>query len=1668
MKPLNIKTCLKFFLRLFSKEKSPEESGNKKRTIADEHSSYVKHILIPLCGFHGYHQTVSEEKGDENFLGREPVLDKLKHWLADPRSVNGAYLITGFRGMGKSSFVGKALHQLNGTEGDIRVNCLFIFFYICTIMVSAWILTKNSNPYFYCLYIGGVIAWLTGITYIIRLMRGKGHKPKGRQPFIIVKINVGNEILGNREILHLIVKNTYDKFNEYVWDYGRNELYHNLSLLIKLSVAFLLFLALDGMPALTPKNEYMRWVLEVFSSTADRLGGFAAPLGYILVFLFISVVFERILCLLGLSELFPFQTAVALLHRIYQLHERSIASVSDDLTSINQHIAFNLFRRKQYHVPSVHEMEQELVSIFAAMERMLLIKNPRFIIVLDELDKVDPPVAGEDKEILPEFNPSVGGFEGKNSPHSRQKELLRTLANMKYFMSTVHAKFVFIAGRDLYEAYLKDVSDREFSVSSIFNGVINVNSFLKPVDSRSDITSLTEEFVCLHLLAKKGTKGGKMTLKKYFEIEKERIEKTVEEGLKEVHRKRLRRNVGMLYQFVIYLVHVSNGSPKKISIYFEKYIRSREYLEEVKHISLDEPPEKCGCYLSFGAKDVQKIGFVHYVVYPVTQVMINKSKVYEDKLLVSTSFMINHIYKYHNTGFSWRNLEHIPELLEINKTPELRDFIGTIVAFLRKTHLTRILSGLYLFKFPMRISEEISFMSKQSEDLSALFNFSQDESRSIRKHYINLLEYYSRDINRIENRELHAMASIHHILGDLYQEDEDYSQAIFEYQIGLQLLSRQVKDPDYDKDAHWVSSMLFLVRNMLKLGLTYEKRKTLDSAYLAYSELVQRMVDYRFLKEENFGLHYQILDKTRWADKDALLFFDAEEDSGQAKAMFPGFGESERKKGFAFQCDHLKTEFARLLTPLKNSVIGRMTFFDDIRMAYLPILAKLSVLEKMNMEGITFNNLEVAEAEFFFLHLATDDSEKVMAVADFYNKFGDIVYYKNGLANTKSGNLFQALYFWGYDLGWLKDTICKPFLESRGETCEKGDAYHHYRKIVESWFDEPANEQQKAITTKEGLRYYLKSETELRIGTRCCEKVDWDEVIDYSFDNYIPLEKVKECVIHRECFFEKGLRTPCYACKYYNHSMNFELERMMGWSWTADRRREKKAVIVADLLLNNEPQLKSMRETQHSLIGDTLKGLGCVMLSCSGEHELINRGFLEYFFRILEIYYEGKLSYKGTYAPNKLEKSIMLFWEASVFYGMAGDGHTAYALYKHLIEMLNAYLKVHSAVQYKQIVKEYLGRIKKYIVDRGIMALYAHYDHINLAESQKLKSMYGVEAYDDLDLSTLSVSPDIEELLYGYYMLQMAVDDNNAVCLRDRLYKSGLMGPYKHISTLTQDVQNLRMKVMMNESVLEQLLDMKLVRLEYGGAGCVRFMEKMESLFSKGEKVSIKELYDEETGKQDRIELVNFLISDSLFCLTKIIGIVSPLSNTTLYTNVFMGEVGEHLWRWTIIFELVYLGYRASESHAYAEIFQVLKCKYGLESANGRSEFRTLVLSLRGVMKNWKREDGKKPSEVLKDDVLHLVGVDMFHRLTRTDQMEMIIRYYEKAIGMHSEGKTYKEMIRTLCFLDDDLNNDTCQLSFSIERFLINTEWVHKRLDRLKQQTLYASLYDSDEYFKKI
>lgn len=92
--------------------------------------------------------------------------------------------------------------------------------------------------------------------------------------------------------------------------------------------------------------------------------------------------------------------------------------------------------------------------------------------------------------------------------------------------------------------------------------------------------------------------------------------------------------------------------------------------------------------------------------------------------MVSSSFLIAHIYKHHNSGFSWRNLEYLPELIESNRTPELREYINSIIGYLGQIHLTAITSGIYSYKFPMKLVEEFSVYTKKSEEMSAIFNFS--------------------------------------------------------------------------------------------------------------------------------------------------------------------------------------------------------------------------------------------------------------------------------------------------------------------------------------------------------------------------------------------------------------------------------------------------------------------------------------------------------------------------------------------------------------------------------------------------------------------------------------------------------------------------------------------------------------------------------------------------------------------------------------------------------------------------------------------------------------------------------------------------------------------------------------------------------------------------------
>ena len=77
------------------------------------------------------------------------------------------------------------------------------------------------------------------------------------------------------------------------------------------------------------------------------------------------------------------------------------------------------------------------------------------------------------------------------------------------------------------------------------------------------------------------------------------------------------------------------------------------------------------------------------------------------------------------------------------------------------------------------------------------------------------------------------------------------------------------------------------------------------------------------------------------------------------------------------------------------------------------------------------------------------------------------------------------------------------------------------------------------------------------------------------------------------------------------------------------------------------------------------------------------------------------------------------------------------------------------------------------------------------------------------------------------------------------------------------------------------------------------------------------------------------------------------------------------------------------------------------------------------------------------------------------------IDYYNRAVEMHTAGKSYKEMITTLFFLEDELHNDTNFMNFASELYLINQGFVENHIKKLSNYSLKDSnLLEIKNYVK--
>ncbi|GAB5525490.1 MAG: hypothetical protein Roseis2KO_33620 [Roseivirga sp.] len=1123
----------------------PSETVKVNPSKFSKYSSRIKDIYLALPDFQYFHSPSGLTNDYERFVGREHLLKKLDNILNEAETKAGAYLITGYRGVGKTSLIRKVLynHRLIKTDdsqfwvkavlkiiGLIAITFVFIHLYFIACKYLSKVIGKvigNSpidpslwedlNRYIdgfgFTIFQFGLFWTVITVFFVltstllfqwIALLEDKWTRVDfrksglakffGKKKSVVIESSLAQSELKDLDILQLLTKNFYD---HYKVELRPLKSFANLfHFLLKIILGLCVFL-------ITIHVFYSYKSIDILGLQIDPVWS-GLTVGVFLTFL----MFKYYPYFLGLI----FITPESVLKKLADLNEMVKGNVTTESGSTSEtgilKSKFSFARKKTRAYPqaTARTIEAELVTILRlSSEVSWPFRRLDFVFIFDELDKIEVHGSTDTNASFEEQN----NF-GPEYSRKRQESIALLLGNLKHFLNVARAKFFFISSREMYDVFLSDISDRDGYVGSVFHDVINVPSFFTEsyTESSTDITRLTEEYVCQFLIPLKWmgshsskTKANLQVFKKYLS---DADSFTKLNGLPDWERNAIKQKIIFtLRQFIIYLVYRSNGAPKSVTRLFESFIRHPNLKDHREGNELRDTFSYVVCakyeddrdvenmetfYLHFDVLQQYKFGFTNYIF---TQFLVAKSKYmreFGDKLLVSAAYLLDHLYKFHNVAFSWHHLEQTPEMLDINKSPALRGFMEEMVRSLSNIHVREIVSGLYQFKFYKRIANEIDFISKISEMESAAFNFTLDEHLQIKRYYQVKLKDFQKNLSdaysgNSSGKSLYSLAELHMTLGDLHFYDQEFEEAKRHFTDAIRILKGQ--SPVESTNVH---QFMLMLRNQLKLGLAHEKTQSFGAATAEYGNVSLDVTRWRDLEYQHLGLVKAVVhveEIPELIDRFSAVLGDffhrqlkeSEEDQELRNKRFKTYndydgitnddelkqlGVSKRDQQiFRFikmvsirRSKPLKADFFYLLYKVKRLFGKRetMTFygwpkektkakykdgyyslkgierfhsfsrffmlslekisassekeavymkkivFESFRLVYQPLIAKLHAIEKGSMGGVTYSDLKRNIKEFEYLSRAAWHDEKHLLEAEYYNKVGNLLFYKNGHA----------------------------------------------------------------------------------------------------------------------------------------------------------------------------------------------------------------------------------------------------------------------------------------------------------------------------------------------------------------------------------------------------------------------------------------------------------------------------------------------------------------------------------------------------------------------------------------------------------------------------------------------------------------------------------------------
>ncbi len=1227
--------------------------------------------------------------------------------------------------------------------------------------------------------------------------------------------------------------------------------------------------------------------------------------------------------------------------------------------------------------------------------------RPRFIFIFDELDKIQPH-----DEVETEIT-SAKEYAETEWVKRRQDTIRKILTNLKHFFNTAKAKFIFIAGREMYDAALADISDRDALIGSMFHEIIYIHSFYKdPADERlSDITSMTEMYICQFLIPKHWALKQRKKLvnsKKRFEYNLFWYNRFLEKEYPKLSKKERIKITLTLQDFVSYVSYRSNGAPKKITRILEEHITSYPLNKKNFDSTIITDGDKRNLYLHFSYYDQYIFTVGKYLFNPFVMAVNKYISQFEDKLLVSTSFLLNHLYKFHKVGFSYKTLELTPEIIAIYKAPELRDFIIRLINFLSRTHIRKIISGLYDFKFRSQLEREISFVSKISEKESAALNFTLDESLDIKSIFRTQLKKEKKywKAKKELNNNIDTITTINSYLGDLNFNDNQFLKAIHYFNEAL-LPFKKINKGKIQPD-----SMINYLRIYLKLGLSYEMVK-------------------------NTG--------------EALLTFET------------AFYESRK---FVEKCIKNKG-WDKFQYPRENPPLLVIQ-----RLFYQALLSKLFIIEKSTIKSLTKNQIN-SNIQMFksVVNKYLEPEQQFLLKTEYYNKLGDLLFYKNGILFGKSGDE-------GYMI--MKQDVQESVIDKTNDECYKQSS-EYLSKLIQIQKDKKHKEHLFALPVN-GYKYYM-------IGLANLINVGIDEkfvtTIRY-FDITQPEESEKLMIHFFTDFLYRGAQKsfPLTRRSFYLAAANslsdtgdtILVMAMAQMKNKIDKKENIKDYVNIDILkkvlqfdMYNDGNKLYSYDTEnpyhiHKLykeienqsfqsgvkinelvkeinkISNTITNFKC-SLELFGDN--LKWKDISELWKKIDIF---RTSYEKAYKEyliniNNIDKFILSrnmarlkkvfiylnlinriianerieLIRAKVNNDIYHDLNRFHTSLRYLIISAGYFLK---SEEYKEYVfqltkilhifkvlipeikdeltqsdrKELLNLLKERVVEKAIRYNFKAYKNQNKAEEEKLiNSFYDRDdnnkSFKNIFHTSTSAAEDIKETIILFKEIELMLCDKKEYKIEDTI-----ITPYTTSSLESNRLFELNYKNHFNYRILEQM---------YKEANPLK---KLGSLLNKKTAIEIiRDIYNTTTIKNEELE---FVILDSLFTLFKMYRSVEIFGLSYIHNHSWYASIFRRLGFWTQLF------------HAFVE------------------------------------ETGNNLDTVVK--LKQLIGKEEMNDLNPFTYYEKALTHAYSIYSTHFEGREYYNIISDMNYLDDDFNDSLYHFSATIERMVMNLGIIERHIDEIK------------------